>query len=526
MSIRCTGGWHRADPWGAQAGDVVRRYQGVSNRVVAGWLTDRLWDRRVGVLLLCAVIAVLGKWVTGPADGLSYQLGTQFVAGGCTVLAGVGAWRHRASLGRIGVLIFAGIAAQWIGSIGQSIDVLVVHSGAFPSWTDVFYLSNYVSTMAAVILIVRRRRLVRNIAAMIDTVTVTVGVAVLAWCFVIADIAGDSGVTTAARLIGALYPVCDVLVFGAMTRLLFSSSSNRGPVLLLTGGMFCLFAGDVGFTLSVFAGSGYARWIDSLYDFSIMMITFSLWQADTDRLVDVQERTQERLGTLRKVTLAFGALLAPATLVIQHLQGNEEHVLAAAIGGLVLSALILVRMSMLVTAVESQSQQLVVLARTDGLTGLANRRTFDFELDRAMSPSEPEREPPFEILSVGLLDLDHFKQFNDTHGHSRGDQLLRECAAHWTDALARLAPRAFMARYGGEEFVVIFRDESCWVAAEVLRQIMSMTPMEQTFSAGVATWDGAESALELLNRADARMYAAKSAGRKVVVGEQVPVPRR
>jgi diguanylate cyclase len=482
----------------------------------------------VGVVLLCALIAVLATRMTGPADGLGYQLGTHVVAAGCTLMAGVGAWRHRATLGRIGVLIFAGIAAQWIGTIGQSIDVLLVHSGAFPSWTDIFYLSNYVSTMAAVLLIVRRRRLVRNTAAMIDTVTVTVGIAVLAWCFVIADIAGDSSVTTAARLIGALYPVCDVLVFGAMTRLLFSSSSNRGPVLLLTGGMFCLFAGDVGFTLSVFAGasSGYARWIDSLYHFSIMMITFSLWQSDTDRLVDVQERTQERLGALRKVTLALGALLAPATLVIQHLRGNEEHVLAAAIGGMVLSALTLIRMSMLVTAVESQSEQLVVLARTDGLTGLANRRTFDFELDRAMKPPEPERTAAFEVLSVGLLDLDHFKQFNDTHGHSRGDQLLRECAAHWTDTLARLAPRAFMARYGGEEFVVIFRDEDERVAAEVLRQIMSMTPMKQTFSAGVATWDGVESALELLNRADARMYAAKSAGRQLVVGEQVPVPPR
>lgn len=491
------------------------------NRGDARSLTGRLVDRRVGVLLLCALIAASGTQLTGPVGGIGYQLANQFVTLGCTILAGVGAWRHRVRLGWIGFLIFLGIAAQWVGTVGLAVDTIWVHSEAFPSWTDSFYLFNYVSTMLAVLLIVRRRGLVRNTAAMIDTITVTVGVGVLAWCFVISDIAGEAGVTLPARLVGALYPICDVLVFGGVTRLLFSASTHRGPLLLLSGGMFCLFAGDVGFTVGVFAGSGgeYDRWINTLYYFSVMMITFSLWHVDTDRLVDVQERTQQRLGAMRKATLALGALLAPVTLVIQHLQGDNSHVLAAAVGGMVLSALTLLRMSMLVTAVETQREQLVRLARTDGLTGLANRRTFDFELERAMKQArDPERGPA--VVTVGLLDLDHFKQFNDSQGHSRGDQLLREGAAHWADALTRLAPGSFMARYGGEEFVVIFRGEGTPAAAEVLRAIMPLTPMGQTFSAGVATWDGVEPALDLLNRADRRLYAAKDAGRRLVIGEQ------
>jgi diguanylate cyclase (GGDEF)-like protein len=255
-----------------------------------------------------------------------------------------------------------------------------------------------------------------------------------------------------------------------------------------------------------------------------MMLAFSLWLVDTERLVVGRERTEQRLGIMRKVTLAAGALIAPAVLVIQHLQGNHDHVLAAAVGGVILSALTLIRMSLLVTAVESQSEQLVVLARTDGLTGLANRRTFDFELDRAMRQAgDPDHGPRFDVLTVGLIDLDHFKQFNDTHGHSRGDQLLRECAAHWGHTLARLAPQAFMARYGGEEFVVIFRGETTRVAVEVLRQVMAVTPMQQTFSAGVATWDGVEPALDLLNRADQRMYAGKHAGRRLVIGDAAAV---
>ncbi len=80
-----------------------------------------------------------------------------------------------------------------------------------------------------------------------------------------------------------------------------------------------------------------------------------------------------------------------------------------------------------------------------------------------------------------------------------------------------------MARYGGEEFVVIFRGDDAGTATAILREIMPLTPMQQTFSAGVATWDGNEPALDLINRADQRLYAAKAAGRRLVIGEQSPV---
>jgi diguanylate cyclase (GGDEF)-like protein len=98
--------------------------------------------------------------------------------------------------------------------------------------------------------------------------------------------------------------------------------------------------------------------------------------------------------------------------------------------------------------------------------------------------------------------------------------LLREASAAWTEVLHT---DEILARYGGEEFVVIFRGDGAVVAAELLRTIMPLTPMEQTFSAGVATWDGTEPALDLLNRADKRLYAAKNAGRRLVIGEPTSV---
>ena len=493
-------------------------------QAVEGW---RLGRRGV-TLLGCFLASVVATQFTGPVAGAPYRISLQIVSLFAVALSGIGAWRHRRSLGWSGLLSFVALLTTLIGGAGVTINSLYIHSTASPNWTDGFYLSCYGFLMAATLSIIRKRQLTRNLAAVIDSTILTVGVGVLAYSFVIADIASDPGVTTAAKLVGMLYPLCDVLVLGVVTRLLFSSAGHRAPVLFLAAGMLCLTAGDLGFTVQVFGGSGdnYASWIELLYLMFDLLVAFSLWQKETPRMVDLHRGADERLGPLRLAVLSVGALLAPVTLLAQDLNGNDEHVRGAAIGAIALFVLTLIRMSLLIRAVESQSVQLAVLARTDGLTGLANRRTFDFELGRAMRESLDSAAAGGERLTVtvGLMDLDHFKRFNDSEGHSRGDQLLRECAAHWTDLLADLAPRAFMARYGGEEFGVIFRGQDTPTAVAALEQLMGRTPMGQTFSAGVATWRTDEPALDLLNRADEQLYAAKSAGRRRVLGGLDPAP--
>ena len=84
----------------------------------------------------------------------------------------------------------------------------------------------------------------------------------------------------------------------------------------------------------------------------------------------------------------------------------------------------------------------------DALTGAPNRRTWDYELSRACASSLETGTP----LSVAMMDMDHFKAYNDTHGHQAGDRLLREAVAAWTE---QLGPPGLLARYGGEEFAVL-----------------------------------------------------------------------
>jgi diguanylate cyclase (GGDEF)-like protein len=482
----------------------------------------RAVDRRLGLLLLAVAGSVAATQFSGPSGSVAYRvtLVVSEVLG--LVYAGVGAWRHRHTLGAIGWLLFLTPTFQLLGDLGISYDTLIAHTDPFPSWIDGVYLSAYVTLTAALQLVIRRRRLGPNPAAVIDTLTITVGVGVLAWCFVIADTAGDSTTTVAARLVGALYPFLDVLLFGAVTRLLISASEHRSPLFFMAGGVLSLFAGDVGYDIAVYGGGRYDSWIDAVYLFSALTISSTLWLKDTDRLVDTGEPPAQRLSAVRLGALAVGGLLAPVTVLVQTYTGGR-HLRAAAFGGLLLFVLTLLRMFTIGRALQRQSEQLTRQARTDGLTGLANRRTFDLELERVLDRAADAGRTlgtPHAAVSLAILDLDHFKQFNDTHGHGGGDQLLRECAAHWSDGLDRISPGAFLARYGGEEFVIIFPARLPEHAIRVTRQLLAVTPMGQSFSAGVAGWDGAEPARELLTRADDWLYRAKRAGRKRVLGDE------
>ena len=145
-------------------------------------------------------------------------------------------------------------------------------------------------------------------------------------------------------------------------------------------------------------------------------------------------------------------------------------------------------------------------ARTDPLTGLANRRAWDEELHRELARGARQGWP----VCVAMIDLDHFKAFNDERGHLSGDELLAEAATTWR---VELRDGDFIARYGGEEFGVLLPNCSIGDAAQVVERLRATTPMGQTCSAGLARWDGSESAAELLRRTDAALYAAKRAGR-------------
>jgi diguanylate cyclase (GGDEF)-like protein len=171
-----------------------------------------------------------------------------------------------------------------------------------------------------------------------------------------------------------------------------------------------------------------------------------------------------------------------------------------------------------------RAHQLRRLSTIDRMTSIFNRGYFDERVAAELSRAQRGRQP----LSLVMLDVDHFKKFNDRYGHAAGDAGLRAIAGCIRQMIRR---SDLVARYGGEEFVVVLPETTADAALEKVESIRQAIerleirlPREQgtgqlTLSAGVATYpaDGVR-ADELLDEADARLFKAKEGGRNRVVG--------
>lgn len=166
-------------------------------------------------------------------------------------------------------------------------------------------------------------------------------------------------------------------------------------------------------------------------------------------------------------------------------------------------------------------------ARLDGLLGIPNRRYFDEQLHKQLIHSSRNRAP----FSIIMIDVDHFKLYNDFYGHQQGDKCLIAVSKAIQEGLRR--PMDFLARYGGEEFCCILPDTGRQGAMKVAANIRASlarvaiphenSPVSEsvTISMGVATWlpENKTSAEKLLRQADMNLYSAKRNGRDRAVAD-------
>jgi diguanylate cyclase len=184
------------------------------------------------------------------------------------------------------------------------------------------------------------------------------------------------------------------------------------------------------------------------------------------------------------------------------------------------------RSSEQVTDLKTQLDTVRKESRIDPLTAIANRKTFDTELQAALKEASETGIP----VSLLMCDIDHFKRFNDTWGHQTGDQVLRLVANCLSE---NVKGRDTAARYGGEEFAVIVRQSDALGAASLANQIRASVENKKlvkkstgdilgtiTVSIGVAQFAPADSAELLVQRADRCLYRAKNTGRNRVVSEK------
>ena len=169
---------------------------------------------------------------------------------------------------------------------------------------------------------------------------------------------------------------------------------------------------------------------------------------------------------------------------------------------------------------ERRADELGQQAITDSLTGTRNRRGITISMLEAMAHAERYGHP----LSVAMVDVDHFKEVNDTHGHKAGDRALQGVAAILTEAL-RLPDK--VGRYGGEEFLLVMPETGLNEMSKIterIRQEVSEAEFDigdrnvkLTISIGAALFEKGEDLEQLVSRADRALYRAKESGRNSVV---------
>jgi diguanylate cyclase (GGDEF)-like protein len=383
----------------------------------------------------------------------------------------------------------------------------------FPSVADALWLASYPFAFAALLALVRQRGGHARGSA-IDAGIVAAGSAVLAWLFLAAPYAQDPTLTFAERTIPIAYPVADLLVLAVIARVLCTPAPRPPSLALVAASFACILVADVGFAVLVLqdayvSGSLLDVWWVLGY---VLIASAALHPRRHERRAD---EGADALPPSRLGILGVATALPPGVLVVEGLRGGEADGVVIGVLCLVIFGLVLARMAQLVRTITRQSQLLEELSDTDELTGLPNRRFWSRHLPLAIEQAARTGRP----ACVALVDLDHFKRFNDTRGHLAGDEMLREAAVAWRSVLRG---QDLLARYGGEEFLVVLPGCDADGGLLLIERLRAATPRGQRCSAGIAVLHGDESVDELLARADTALYRAKGEGRdRSVVDDSV-----
>lgn len=491
---------------------------GVRARIAA--LTPLGW----GSYLVCSLSVAFGHLFIAPDSAASAVAFLAVAVSGLVAVAGGQARRQLAWK-----LLLAGIGLMVVGDVLWVVQQQVWHSDPFPSVADAFYVPAYPLLGAGLITMIHRRSGGSGRGGVIDATIIATGFSVLAWFFVIGPYFDDVSLTMVQRAVSAAYPLAGVLLVAVVTRLAFVSRSATMPDLLLVAGIVSLLAADIVLGASETNG-GYFWHPVSEFLWLAMYVTFgaaALHPRSSHAHAGADDAAQgpanrSDVSRARFAILVGACLIAPALLLLQETDHGDLNVIIMATASALLSVLVLLRMRELLQRVQRQTEELARLATIDPLTGVANRRCWNHEIARFIADAERRGHP----LSVALIDLDHFKRYNDTNGHLAGDNLLVVTTMRWRELLR---PTDFLARYGGEEFAIALPGTTPCAAVAVLERLREIMPEGQTFSGGIADWVIGDTPEQLLGRADRALYDAKDDGRDSIRRAPLPMadrPRR
>jgi diguanylate cyclase (GGDEF)-like protein len=453
----------------------------------------------LGILLTAQVLVYALDVADGTAAGLLHNL-LYLIPG--LIVAGV-AGRAARPVRTAWAFLSAGQLAYACGNLYWWVYVRDLEPEPLITPADPLWLTFYPCFGIALVLLLRDRLPRVSAAAWLDGVIAATAVTSLASVPVLAAVEPAPHSTMLGVVVNAAYPIADIAVIGCLLGAWALCGWRRDRVLgLLIAGM-ALFAGaDTVSMVLLWEGVHVPVGVDLTW-----LVGLSLLSLAARQPVGRAERRRPSLW----LSTAVPAVLAVSCLGLLLWAALTEHDVApvgSLLAGTAITAAIVRMMASVRTAEALGTARRQ--ARTDELTGLANRRFFVERLER-------ELDGPHATLAVAYVDLDRFKEVNDSFGHDVGDTLLRLVGARMRDSLGT---EVLLARLGGDEFGLIVpgtgRDRAAEVVAGVLRTlrepfVLPEVDLHVDASIGIAICpdDGTDRST-LLRRADVAMYAAKT----------------
>lgn len=471
-----------------------------------------LWG--MGILLAAYVVTALMR-----SSGQVYPwLDRYAVAGFGFTAAGVCLWRTHTHTQNRAAVTFLGLAlVSWsTGELLASILSIPGAATATPSIADVFFLLFYPLTYVALTLLVQARigRLGRP--NWLDGVVSGLGAAALCATFAFRNLEQMTSGGHLQSVLNLAYPVGDLLLLLLVIggTVLLGTQASAGWY-VATVGLVAIVGGDTANLLVSSRAQGplggtltMVAWPAAIY-----LLSLSMWTSP---------RPSDPLRVARAPGFLAPGLAAIAALVIL-ISGNVGRVTNVAVALAVVTLIAVgVRVGLSARELRRLTEERHRQANTDELTGLANRRHLTHILD-AFFAEEADREGPARRLAFLFVDLNHFKEINDSLGHPAGDELLRQLGPRLRDTIGS---RGTVVRLGGDELAILLLDAGPEVAGEVAERVtaalaapFALRSVETSVSAsiGVALYpDDALDGAVLVWSADVAMYRAKLSGEPYV----------
>jgi diguanylate cyclase (GGDEF)-like protein len=419
-------------------------------------------------------------------------------------------------------LVGLGVALMAAGELAWIADAMGIGGG---SLADPLYLLGYVPLCAAMAGTARRQG--TGMGPAIDAAILAVAAAAVMWFLVIGPALADSTLSLPAAAVAVAYPIADVVVLAFLLRVLLDRPRATPALGLFAFGVSTFLVADVAYSVLVAQGS-YAS---GVVDFG-WMAGYLLWAAAAchPSMTIMRARTQSdtHISNRRLVVLAVASTVPLLVAAMDQLRDTDVDPMPAVLASVVMFLLVVARLTDLVrdqrALIDERGRmqaELERLSMEDALTGLTNRRGFGARLDGSLGDAAP--------AAVMLIDLDDFKEVNDTLGHGAGDAVL---SAVGRRLRAGVRGRDTVARLGGDEFAVLMSDaagaESAITLGErLLEDIRQPIPVGDTqvrvgASVGIAMASTSVSDADTLMRnADLALYRAKeAAGRRIEVYDE------